>query len=110
MDAGKLNTRVEVKTQTSSADGYGGFSSTVATTATVWAYVKQVKGEVKSNTYPRGRYLDIELIMRDKTVESNSITEDSILKIQGKTGDYAVTGIFESFEDRFVKIEATKLA
>lgn len=110
MDAGKLNTRVEIKTQTTSADGYGGFTATTATTATVWASVKEVKGDVETNAYSRGRYLNIEVVMRDKTIESNSIDEDTILKIQNKAGDYRITGIYENFQDKFVKIEATKLA
>ena len=109
MDAGKLNTRVEVKTQAKTADGFGGFSVTTSTTATVWAYVKEVKGDVEQGEFARGRYLNIDVIMRHKTVESNNINEDSILKIQSKAGDYRITGIFENFTDKFVKIQATKL-
>lgn len=110
MDAGKLDTRVEIKQQTKTADGYGGFSSTTTTSATVWAYVREIKGDVETDTYSRGRYLNIEVIMRDKTVEDNSIDENSILKIQSKAGDYRITGIYEGFKSKFVKINATKLA
>lgn len=110
MDAGKLDTRVEIKQQTTSADGYGGFTASVSTTATVWAYVREIKGDVNDDTYRRGRYLNIEVVMRDKTVEDNNINEDSILKIQSKDGDYSITGIFEDFKSKFVKINATKLA
>ena len=110
MDAGKLDTRVEIKQQSNTADGYGGFTSTTSTTATVWAYVREVKGDVDDDAYRRGRYLNIEVVMRDKTVEDNNIDENSILKIQSKTGDYRITGIYEGFKSKFVKINATKLA
>ena len=110
MDAGKLNTRVQLKGQTKTADGYGGFTATVATTATVWAYVREVKGDVDNESYRRGRYLNIEVVMRDKTVSENSINEDTILKLENEAGDYRITGIFENFRNKFVKIEATKLA
>ena len=43
-----------------------------------------------------------------KTFDSNNINEDTILKIQNKTGDYRITSIFEGFKDKFVKISATK--
>lgn len=110
MDAGKLDTRVEIKTQSKTADGYGGFSATTSVTATVWAYVREVKGDVDDEAYRRGRYLNIEVVMRDKTVSGNNIDENSILKIQSKTGDYRITGIYEGFKSKFVKISAVKLA
>lgn len=110
MDAGKLDTRVELKQLTKSADGYGGFTATTSTVATVWASVKEVKGDVESDNYTRGRYLYIEVVMRDKTVDDNDVDENTILKIQNKAGDYRITGIFEGFKSKFVKISAVKLA
>jgi len=108
MDAGKLDTRVEIKTLSKTADGFGGFTSTASVAATIWAYVKEVKGDIQTNEYTRGRYLDIDIIIRDKTFDSNSINESTILKIQNKAGDYRITGIFEGFKNKFVKISATK--
>jgi len=108
MDAGKLDTRVELKELTKTSDGYGGFTSTETTVATVWAYVREVKGDIQTDTYTRGRYLNVEIVMREKTVDDNNIDEGTILKIQNKTGDYRITGIYEGFKGKFVKISATK--
>lgn len=108
MDAGKLNTRVEIKSLTKTPDGFGGFTATTSVSATVWAYVKEVKGDVQSNEYTRGRYLNIEIILRDKTFDDNNINESTVLKIQSEDGDYRITGIHEGFKNKFVKISATK--
>ena len=108
MDAGKLDTRLEIKTLSKTPDGFGGFTSTSTVAATIWAYVREVAGDVRTNEYTRGRYLDIEVVIRDKTFDSNNINEDTILRIQNKTGDYRITSIFEGFKDKFVKISATK--
>ena len=40
MQSGDLNKRVLIKRQTKSADGFGGFTATVATQSTIWANVK----------------------------------------------------------------------
>ena len=108
MDAGKLDTRVEIKTQSKTPDGFGGFTSTSTVSATVWANVKEVKGEILAEHYTRGRFLDVDIIMRDKTFDDNNIDESTILKIQNKTGDYRITSIFEGTTNKFVKISATK--
>ena len=109
MDAGKLDTRVEIITQSKTADGYGGFTSSETTAATVWAYVREVKGDVEGDGFRRGRYLNIDVVMRDKTVDEYTIDEDTILKVQSKTGKYRIKGIFENFKSKFVKISATKI-
>lgn len=109
MDAGKLNTRVEVITQTKTADGYGGYTASETVSTTVWANVKESKGDVEGDSFRRGRYLNLDITMRDKTVEDNSIDDNSILKIQSKTGKYQIKGIYESLESKFVKISATKI-
>jgi head-tail adaptor len=108
MDAGKLDTRVEIKTLTKTSDGFGGFTATASVSATVWAYVKEVKGDVQSNEYTRGRYLNVDIVLRDKTFDENNINESTILKVQSKDGDYRITGIYEGFKNKFVKISATK--
>jgi head-tail adaptor len=109
MDAGKLDTRVEVITQSKTADGFGGFTSTETVSATVWAYVQEIKGDVDGDGFRRGRFLNVDIIMRDKTVDENTITDDTILKIQSKAGKYRITGIFQDTKGKFVKISATKI-
>ena len=46
MDAGKLDTRIEIKRLTKSADNFGGFTSTKATHVTLWANKKDKSGEM----------------------------------------------------------------
>ena len=46
--------------------------------------------------------------MREKTVNDNSINENTVLKIQSKDGDYKIKSIFEDYKDKFVKIIAVK--
>lgn len=108
MDSGKLNTRVVVKRQTQTADGYGGLTSTISDYATVWANLKEKKGDIKSTDRFRGRFLEVALIMRSKTVESK-IANDDYLQIQGISGDYRITSIYESQQKYFTTIEAIKI-
>jgi hypothetical protein len=109
MDAGKLDTRVEIVTQTKTEDGYGGFTSTEEVTATFWASVIEAKGDVGGETTRRGRYLYVDIVIRDKTIDEYSINRDTIFKIQSEEGKYRVIGMFESYKNKFVKISATKL-
>ncbi len=108
MDAGKLGTRVVLKQVTKVSDGFGGTTATLTTNGTVWASVREIKGDIEGEGYSRGRYLNIEVIMREKTVNDNSINENTVLKIQSKDGDYKIKSIFEDYKDKFVKIIAVK--
>ena len=107
MDAGKLNTRVEVKRLTKTADGYGGTTSTTATVDTLWAYKKDVRGEIKDTEGKRGRSVEIELELRKKAADQ--IQDSDLLKIENKPGTYRINGIYDSEQDFFTVIKATKL-
>lgn len=108
MDAGKLDTRVEIKTLTKTADGYGGNTSAITDLATIWAYVRDVSGEVDEDGFDRGRKKKIELVVRKETADDKSISEDNILRIEGETGDYRVISLKEYVYKKYVKIEALK--
>tara|TARA_R110000796_G_scaffold39951_6_gene99229 strand:+ start:1147 stop:1479 length:333 start_codon:yes stop_codon:yes gene_type:complete len=108
MDAGKLSTRVVLKDVTKVSDGFGGTTASLTTIGTVWASVREVKGDIEGEGYSRGRYLNIEVVMREKTVNDNSINENTVLTIQSKTGDYKIKSIFEDNKNKFVKIVAVK--
>ena len=108
MDAGKLSTRVVLKDMVKASDGFGGTTATLNVIGTVWASVREIKGEIEGEGYSRGRYLNIEVIMRDKTVNDNSINENTVLKIQSKPGDYKIKSIFADQKDKFIKIVAIK--
>ena len=108
MDAGKLDTRVEIKSLTKTPDGFGGNSSSIAVTSTVWANVREKSGDVDTAGLDRGRKKHIVLIVRSKTVDSKGITEDNVLSIENETGDYRIVSLQEYTYKQYVKIEAVK--
>lgn len=109
MDSGKLNKRIVIKRQTKTSDGFGGTTSTLSTIATIWARVTELKGEIQKTDFVSGRYVEVEIIIRSKTADQYILAND-IIQIQGQTGDYRINDIYESQEDQYVKISATKFA
>jgi len=107
MNAGKLNTRVEVKRLTKTPDGFGGTTSTTATVETLWANKKDIKGDISDTEGKRGRSVMIELELRKKAADL--IQDNDILKIENKPGNYRINGIYDSDQDFFTVIKATKL-
>jgi len=107
MNAGKLNTRIEVKRLTKTSDGYGGTTSTNATVETLWANKKDVKGDITATEGKRGRSVEVELELRKKAADQ--ILDNDLIKIEGKDGLYRINGIYDSKQDFFTVIKATKL-
>lgn len=108
MDSGRLNKRIAIKQLTKTSDGYGGTTSVKSTLATIWGRVVEKKGDVEVDGYKRQRQLEVKIIVRKKTADE-FISIDRLLTIEGKTGEYRVTGIFESQLDQFTQIEALKI-
>lgn len=108
MDAGKLDSRIEIKTLTETSDGYGGTSSSIINYATIWGNVREVTGDVSEGGLDRGRRKEINVIIRSKTFEDKNITEDNVLRIEGETGEYRITSIMEHTYKRYMKITAIK--
>jgi head-tail adaptor len=107
MNAGKLNTRIEVKRLTKTSDGFGGTTSTNATVETLWANKKDVKGDITATEGKRGRSAEVELELRKKAADQ--ILDNDLIKIEGKDGLYRINGIYDSKQDFFTVIKATKL-
>ena len=107
MNAGKLNTRVEIKRLTKTPDGFGGTTSTNATVDTLWANKKDVKGDITATEGKRGRSVVIELELRKKAADL--ILDDDLIKLEGKDGLYRINGFYDSEQDFFTVIKATKL-
>lgn len=107
MNIGKLDTRVEVKRLTKTADTYGGFTSTQATASTIWAYKRDSKGDFKTENGKRSRYDEIELIIRKKT--ANGILDTDLLKLASESGTYRINSKIDSVEKYYSKIVATKI-
>lgn len=107
MDAGKLDTRVIVKRLTKTADGYGGTTATKATETTIWAYKRDVSGDIKTQNVQRKKFVDIELVVRKKTADD--ILDNDILQIEGNSTEYRINEIFDSEHKYFTTIRATKI-
>lgn len=108
MDAGKLDKRIDVKGFSKTADGYGGTTSTVTDIGTIWAYVRELSGEVDEDGYDRGRKKKLEVVVRKETADDKSLSEDNILRLEGETGDYRITSLMEHTYKKYVKITAVK--
>jgi len=107
MDAGKLDTRVEVKRLTKTADGFGGTTSTSAVNSTIWANKKETSGEIVQENGKRQQYLEIELTVRKKT--AMTILKTDLLAISGVSGDYRIKEVYDSIHKYFSTIKATKI-
>tara|TARA_Y100000592_G_scaffold99815_1_gene177322 strand:+ start:1518 stop:1844 length:327 start_codon:yes stop_codon:yes gene_type:complete len=106
MNAGKLDTRVLIKRQTKTSDGFGGFTSTSATNNTIWAKVDYVKGEVENTSGRRKRKLVIEMIVRKKVGDNILITD--LLQIENITGLYQINDMYDADYKNYTKIIASK--
>jgi len=104
MNAGQLDTRVEVKRLTKTADGYGGFTSTKAVASTIWAKKIDVSGDFDSESGRRKIYADIELIVRKKTADT--IQDNDLLGLESE--EYRIIAKFDSKHKYYTTIRATK--
>tara|TARA_R110002012_G_scaffold5614_1_gene25350 strand:+ start:456 stop:782 length:327 start_codon:yes stop_codon:yes gene_type:complete len=106
MNSGKLDTRVLIKRQSKSADGFGGFSSTLATQTTIWAMVNYTSGDVATKNGKRDRNLVIELTVRKKTADAINTTD--LLEIENESGQFQINNMFNSNYKYYTTITATK--
>ena len=107
MNSGRLNTRIDVKRLTKSSDTYGGTTSTVSVSSTIWADKSETKGEIVQENGKRQQYLEIELTVRKKTADTTLKTD--LLAISGVSGDYRINSIFDSKHKYYTTIKATKI-
>jgi head-tail adaptor len=106
MNPGKLDKRVLIKRQSKTADGFGGFSSTLATQTTIWANVNYTDGDITIKNGKRDRNLVIELIVRKKTADNIATTD--LLEIENVSGQFQINSMFDSNYKYFTTITATK--
>jgi head-tail adaptor len=104
MNSGDLDTRVEIKRLTKTADGYGGTSATKAVHSTIWAKKVDLSGEFESSNGRRKIYTDIELVVRKKTAET--IGQNDLLGLESE--EYRILEMFDSKHKYFTTIRATK--
>jgi hypothetical protein len=94
MNAGELRDRIVVKRLSNSADGYGGFTSSVSTVATVWAKLKFTDGDVDMENSKRVLNKGIELKIRKNTATDN-IQKGDLLFPERDNNEYRINGILE---------------
>lgn len=107
MNTSNLDTRILIKRQTRTADGFGGFTATVATQSTIWANKKELSGELSSKDGRKNKQIEIELTVRKKTADD--ILDNDFLQIEGQTGDYQITEKYDSVHKYFTTIKAIKV-
>ena len=92
--AGKLRYRITVKRNTNSADGYGGFTSSLSTIGTYWGDRKYLDGKMIFRDGKRILQTGIEITMRKNTVTTN-IQRGDLLFLTNDSIRYRINEIYE---------------
>ena len=106
MDAGKLNTRIDVYRLNQTTDGFGGFSDTPSKLTTLWANIEYVSGEMSTENGSRKQSKKIKLIFRDLALVTPNNYFEYYLQIDGNAYKYRIVNMFESTPDFYTTIEA----
>jgi hypothetical protein len=107
MQSGDFNSRIKILRLTKSADGFGGFTSSESTIATVWCNQVEKRGEIEQEGGLRQRKLEIELQFRKKTADQ--ILDSDILQFDGSSEKMRINDRIDSVEDFFTTIKATEI-
>jgi head-tail adaptor len=108
MNIGEFRDRVAVKRLTKTADGYGGFTSTQSTVATVWAKLKFTDGDMSFVNDKRQLNKGIDLIIRKNTATTN-IQVGDVLYPERDNNEYRINTILEE-NLYFYKIKGNRTA
>jgi len=106
MNAGKLNSKITIKRLTKTADGFGGYNSTLSDVATVWCDLKQIKGEIVDKFGKREQDIEVEITMRKKTADLIQLGD--IFTLENGSQKYRINDKFEFDLDFYTKLLATK--
>lgn len=108
MNIGEFRDRVAVKRLTKTADGYGGFTSTQSTVATVWAKLKFTDGDMSFVNDKRQLNKGIDLTIRKNTATTN-IQVGDVLYPERDDNEYRINTILEE-NLYFYKIKGNRTA
>ena len=108
MNIGEFRDRVAVKRLTKTADGYGGFTSTQSTVATVWAKLKFTDGDMSFVNNKRQLNKGIDLTIRKNTATTN-IQVGDVLYPERDDNEYRINTILEE-NLYFYKIKGNRTA
>ena len=108
MNAGHLNERLNVLRLTKTADGYGGYVQSYATSSTIWAKKRQKSGNIELQTGAISTFTEVEFIVRDQTAKEK-IQDTDVIQVVGETEKYRINEIVEHQYKEFVKLRCTKI-
>lgn len=107
-NASILKQRIIVKRLNNTADGYGGFvSSSQTTIGTFWCKVQEISGNIDSKSGIRLQETVIDITIRKPTADLILIGD--VFEVEGNPTQYRFNGGFQTTENFWVKIKATKI-
>lgn len=103
-----LKQRILIKRMAKSDDGYGGTTpGGYVTIDTVWCRVQEKKGDIDERMGIRLKSTEIEITIRKET--ANLIANEDVLQVEGFLALYRINSGFQTFENFWVKMTATKI-
>jgi head-tail adaptor len=103
-----LKQRILIKRMAKSDDGYGGTTpGGYVTIDIVWCRVQESKGDIDERMGIRLKSTEIEIIIRKETADL--IANEDVLQVEGFSALYRINSGFQTFENFWVKMTATKI-
>ena len=103
-----LKQRILIKRMAKSDDGYGGTTpGGYVTIDTVWCRVQETKGDIDERIGIRLKSTEIEITIRKETADL--IANEDVLQVEGYSALYRINSGFQTFENFWVKMTATKI-
>ena len=97
-----------IKRMAKTSDGYGGtLPGGYVTIDTVWCRVQETKGQIDERMGIRQKSTEIEITIRKETADL--IANEDVLQVEGFTANYRINSNFQTFENFWVKMTATKI-
>ncbi len=103
-----LKQRIIIKRMSKTSDGYGGYTpGGYVTIDTVWCRVQETKGDIDERIGIRLKSTEIEITIRKETADL--IANEDVLQVEGYSALYRINSGFQTFENFWVKMTATKI-
>lgn len=107
-NASLLKQRILIKRMAKTADGYGGTTpGGYVTIDTVWCRVQETKGGIDERMGIRLKSTEIEITIRKETADL--IANEDVLQVEGYPALYRLNSGFQTIENFWVKMTATKI-
>lgn len=107
-NASLLKQRILIKRMAKTSDSYGGtLPGGFVVIDTVWCRVQETKGTIDEKMGIRLKSTDIEITIRKETADL--IANEDVLQVEGYPANYRINSGFQTFENFWVKMTATKI-